>query len=178
MDIGAKLKKLRLGMDLTQEELADRTELTKGYISQLERDLTSPSISTLMDLLEALGTDPGQFFQETEAEQVVFSPDDIFVKEFGEGYTVDWLIPNAQKNAMEPIRVTLEGGARTRPDQPHEGEEFGFVLQGTVYLCLGDQRHRVRRNESFYFSCGTAHHLENPGRRDAVLLWVSVPPTF
>ena len=51
MQIGAKLKELRILKGLTQEELADRTELSKGFISQLERDLTSPSIATLMDIL-------------------------------------------------------------------------------------------------------------------------------
>ena len=56
MSIGDKIKRLRLRLNLTQEELADRTELSKGFISQLERDLTSPSIATLMDILEALGT--------------------------------------------------------------------------------------------------------------------------
>ena len=57
MEIGVKIKQLRQQRGLTQEELASRTELTKGFISQLERDLTSPSIATLMDILEALGTD-------------------------------------------------------------------------------------------------------------------------
>ena len=56
MDIGAKLKELRILKGLTQEELADRAELSKGFISQLERDLTSPSIATLMDILQCLGT--------------------------------------------------------------------------------------------------------------------------
>ena len=56
MDIGVKLKRLRLQCGLTQEELADRCELTKGYISQLENNLTSPSIATLMDILAVLGT--------------------------------------------------------------------------------------------------------------------------
>ena len=57
MNIGGKIKELRVAKNLTQEELADRTELSKGFISQLERDLTSPSIATLMDILQALGTD-------------------------------------------------------------------------------------------------------------------------
>ena len=57
MEIGSKIKGLRLAVGLTQEELADRCDLTKGYISQLENDLTSPAISTLEDLLAALGTD-------------------------------------------------------------------------------------------------------------------------
>ena len=55
MVIGEKIKNLRLSCELTQEELADRCELTKGYISQLENDLTSPSIATLIDILSALG---------------------------------------------------------------------------------------------------------------------------
>ena len=56
MEIGSKIKRLRVRLGLTQEELAARTELTKGFISQLERDITSPCIATLMDSLEALGT--------------------------------------------------------------------------------------------------------------------------
>ena len=59
MEIGSKLKELRVLKGLTQEELADRAELSKGFISQLERDLTSPSISTLMDILQCLGTTIG-----------------------------------------------------------------------------------------------------------------------
>ena len=72
MQIGAKIKELRIQKSLTQEELADRAELSKGFISQLERDLTSPSIATLMDILQCLGTDLEEFFTGTAAEQVVF----------------------------------------------------------------------------------------------------------
>ena len=56
MKIGNKLRRLRLQLGLTQKELADRCELSKSFISLLERDLTSPSLDTLSDLLEALGT--------------------------------------------------------------------------------------------------------------------------
>ena len=64
MEIGQKIKFLRLQNGLTMEELADRCELSKGFISLLERDMTSPSISTLMDILEALGTNIADFFNE------------------------------------------------------------------------------------------------------------------
>ena len=80
MDIGAKLKELRILKGLTQEELADRAELSKGFISQLERDLTSPSIATLMDILQCLGTSIGEFFNETPEEQIVFGKTDYFEK--------------------------------------------------------------------------------------------------
>ena len=80
MEIGSKLKELRVLKGLTQEELADRAELSKGFISQLERDLTSPSIATLMDILQCLGTTIGEFFNETPDEQVVFGKQDILRK--------------------------------------------------------------------------------------------------
>ena len=76
MDIGAKLKELRVVKGLTQEELADRAELSKGFISQLERDLTSPSISTLDDLLQCLGVTLAEFFAEDSEEPVVFGFDE------------------------------------------------------------------------------------------------------
>ena len=73
MEIGEKIKRLRLQRGLTQEELADRCELSKGFISLLERDLTSPSIATLNDVLECLGTDLAAFFTEHAEEKLVFS---------------------------------------------------------------------------------------------------------
>ena len=80
MDIGNKLKELRVLKGLTQEELADRSELSKGFISQLERDLTSPSIATLTDILQVLGSSLNEFFYEAPEEQIVFKAEDYFVK--------------------------------------------------------------------------------------------------
>lgn len=81
MELGEKIKELRNKQGLTQEELADRAELSKGFISQLERDMTSPSIATLEDLLQCLGTTLGEFFnEEQEEEQIVFTEEDFFVK--------------------------------------------------------------------------------------------------
>lgn len=70
--IGEKLRKLRLSKGLTQEELAERTDLSRSFISQLESDKTSPSIDTLERILEALGTDLKHFFSDVEEERVVF----------------------------------------------------------------------------------------------------------
>ena len=77
MDIGPKIKRLRIRNGLTLEELASRCELTKGFLSQLERDLASPSIATLEDILEALGTSLSEFFQEEREEKVVFRGEDF-----------------------------------------------------------------------------------------------------
>ena len=72
MKIGSKIKRMRIQQELTLEELASRCELTKGFLSQLERDLTSPSIATLSDILEALGSSLSEFFTDSPEEQIVF----------------------------------------------------------------------------------------------------------
>ena len=81
MDIGSKLKRLRVLAGLTQEELADRAELSKGFISQLENNITSPSIATLLDILQCLGVQIKDFFDEETETQVVFTEEDYFIKE-------------------------------------------------------------------------------------------------
>ena len=81
MEIGSKLKQMRQQCGLTQEELANRCDLTKGYISQLENDLTSPSIATLTDLMVALGSSLKNFFSDDDDEQIVFTEEDFFEKE-------------------------------------------------------------------------------------------------
>ena len=149
MDIGKKIKELRVAKGLTQEELADRSELSKGFISQLERDLTSPSIATLMDILQCLGTTVSEFFQEEPEDQIVFQNEDYFEKIDSElGSKTEWIIPNAQKNMMEPIRLTLAPGGATYPDLPHEGEEFGYVLQGSVKIHVGNKVYKAKKGES------------------------------
>jgi len=179
VQIGDKIKQLRIRLGLTQEELAARTELSKGFISLLERDLTSPSIATLMSILETLGTDIGSFFNEAPTERVVYGEDDIFVKEDPEaGYTIQWLVTNAQKNALEPILVTLAPGGSSDAQDPHEGEEFGYVLSGSISLVLGEQSYRVKKGSSFYFKPASVHYLRNTGKREAQVLWISTPPSF
>ncbi len=177
MEIGIKLKELRLKNQLTQEELADRSELTKGYISQLENDLTSPSIATLKDILQALGSSLSAFFSEDEEEPLVFTKEDYFLKE-GENSSVTWLVPTAQKNAMEPIMLRLKGGAATEKDLPHDGEEFGYVLKGTIKVCVGKLDCEAKEGESFYFRSNKTHYLVNLTDEEAVVLWLSCPPNF
>ncbi len=177
MEIGAKIKELRLSCGLTQEELADRCELTKGYISQLENDLTSPAIATLGDILSACGSDLHQFFQKDVDEKIVFKKDDYFVKETEEG-EFTWLIHNSQKNAMEPIMLVLSPHSVSSEDMPHEGEEFGFVLEGEAILYLGGKKYKVKKGESFYYEASKTHFIENKNDKKCKIIWVSTPPNF
>jgi transcriptional regulator with XRE-family HTH domain len=179
MDIGSKIKGLRLMHGLTMEDLADRTELSKGFISQLERNLTSPSIATLVDILACLGTDLKEFFSDFSGAPVVFESEDAFIKEDAEsGHSISWLVPQAQKNAMEPILLTLKPGGSFGPHEPHAGEEYGYVLTGTVTLLLGRQKLKVKRGASFYFKSSLNHEVQNPGKVEAKILWVASPPSF
>lgn len=178
MNIGDKLKTLRVAKGLTQEELADRAELSKGFISQLERNLTSPSIATLVDILQCLGTNLKDFFNDEEDEQIVWKDEDYFEKtDEALGNTIEWIIPNAQKNEMEPIRLTLQPNGSTYPDQPHEGEEFGYVLTGSITIHIGKSTYTAKKGESFYFTPSGRHYIE-AGSKGATLIWVSSPPSF
>ena len=177
MELGTKIKRLRLQNNLTQEELADRCELTKGYISQLENELTSPSITTLEDILNALGTTFADFFKDEKEEKVVFTEAE-FIEKVADTHKIEWLVPNAQKNEMEPIRVTVEPHTTLEEDVPHEGEEFGYVISGRVWLHIRQAAYCVKKGEVFYFTSDKPHRLENRTNEKAVVLWVASPPTF
>ncbi len=177
MDIGSKIKRLRQANGLTLEELANRSELTKGFLSQLERDLTSPSVATLEDILEALGTNLQEFFSEKPAEQIAFKKEDFFINE-QDDYVISYIIPNAQKNEMEPILVELEKGKQSMTIDPHEGQEFGYVVQGKIKLIYGDNEFVLKKGETFYLKGLVSHYLINPGETKAKVIWVSTPPLF
>lgn len=178
MDIGEKIKNLRLKNNLTQEELADRTELSKGFISQVERGQTSPSIATLIDMLECLGTSASNFFRE-ETAPVVFRKEDYFIAEDEHLQSnVSWLVPNSLKNNIEPILVTLQANGVTKANKPHVGEVFGYVLDGEVVLIVGDNAYPLVKEESFYFSANEFYQLKNNKSTKATVLMVSSPPSF
>ena len=162
VEIGRKIKQLRIQKGLTLEELASRSELTKGFLSQLERELTSPSIATLNDIVEALGSSLAEFFKEEEQEI----------------YAINWIVPNTQKNAMEPILIELPQGGDSFVMDPHSGEEFGYVLEGAIILMVGEEKHIVHKGETFYLSGKSRHYLKNEKKTTAKVLWVSTPPLF
>lgn len=116
-------------------------------------------------------------FTEEPEEQIVFTKEDYFIKKDEENKnTIEWIVPNAQKNQMEPILLKLEPGGSTDPDNPHEGEEFGYVLNGAVTIHLGNKVYRAKKGETFYYVSGKQHYLTS--KVGATVLWISSPPTF
>lgn len=177
MDIGGKIRQLRTQKGLTLEELASRCELTKGFLSQLERNLTSPSIDSLDDILEALGTNLADFFREDRVERYTFREQDFFIDR-REDCTISWIVPNSQKNEMEPILLTLPEGGSSFELAPHSGEEFGYVADGAVVLECDGNRNVLRKGETFYLHGKTFHRIKNEHKTTARVLWVSTPPLF
>ncbi len=177
MEIGSKIKQYRLQLDLTQEELAQRTELTKGYISQLENDLCSPSIATLADILNVLGVTLRDFFADPSEEQVVYTPGDYFESTNGTG-TNTWLIPNSQKKALEPIILTLPEGAEAEARTPFEGEEFGYILEGRIIIKTQNEVYKLKKGDSFSIDGKKEHILKNYNNGKSRVLWVTTPSNF
>ena len=149
MELGGKIKQMRNQKGLTQEELADRCELTKGYISQLENDLNSPSIATLTDILSALGSNLSEFFREEAKEKVVFGKEEYFEKlKIGKTpfqFIVCRKLPNGKplfntniKVTMEDYRITESAGngfdvtVKIRMKQYRNYGTKSIAVQGTV----------------------------------------------
>ncbi len=179
MDIGKRIRALRIKNGLTLEELASRSELTKGFLSQLENNLTSPSITTLEDITEVLGVSLEEFFKEDKDEQIKFSKDDYFVDE-KDNSTITWLVPNAQKNEMEPICLTLKEKGESNEIEPHEGEEFGYVLEGKVDIVFANNKKKItlKKGETFYLKGDFKHKIVNNYKQVAEIIWITTPPLF
>ncbi|MDE1549020.1 helix-turn-helix domain-containing protein [Jeotgalibaca caeni] len=174
MEIGKKLKELRLQKNLTQEELGERTDLTKGYISQVENNLSSPSLETFFDILEVLGTNPKDFFDaEKDTQQVIYKKQDVTIYEDSEkGYAMTWLIPDSNDKEMEPVMITLEADGEFKQFPPSLSETFGYVLKGSVELQLGEHRYVIKKGQSFYYEATEFHQLRNASTSAAKVLMV------
>mgnify|MGYP001828429191 FL=1 len=180
MKIGHKLKRLRVSNSLTQGELASRTDLSKGFISQIENDSASPSIATLEDILEVLGTSPTEFFSDIDScEKVVYSKTDrVLTPDSNKKFQIELLIPGFGKRKMDPVLVSIKPNEESFKDPVHEGEELGFLLKGKIELNLEDKIYTLAEGDCFYFAADKKHSITNRGKQTAQILWVVTPPIF
>jgi transcriptional regulator with XRE-family HTH domain len=175
MDIGSKIKSLRLKKGLTQEELGERTDLTKGFISQLERDLNSPSIETLFALLEVLGTTPRDFFDDsdenmkvvyTNKDQTIFTDDEL-------KYSIRWLVPRSNENEMEPVHITMIEKGEFKSFEPSFAETFIYVLKGKIEIVIGDTHYIASKGDAVYYEASEHHQLANAHNGTSEILLVA-----
>ena len=179
MDIGSRIKSLRIKNNLTLEELASRTELTKGFLSQLENNLTSPSITTLEDITQVLGISLDKFFKEEKEIQCCFKERDLFTDE-RDGSSITYLVPNSAMNDMEPILLALKKDGVSDVIRPHDSEEFGYVLQGKVILknLTNKESYYLKKGETFYLKGEFKHQLVNNYDGTSKIIWISSPSVF
>lgn len=176
LKIGQKIKELRLASDLTQEELANRAQISKGFISQLENEQSSVQVDTLADILEVLGVSMTEFFDDAEDDRIVFSPDDRIQVDSTGAARYQLLVPGSTNNMMDPALIELKPGEELEVKDPHPGEQFGFVLQGTASVRLGKKVHKAASKHSVYFVSDRPHQISNQSNTIVKLLWVTTPP--
>ncbi|WP_239747740.1 XRE family transcriptional regulator [Mammaliicoccus sp. P-M56] len=175
MNIGEKLKNLRYQKNLTQEELGERTDLSKGYISQLERNLSSPSMETFLNILDVLGIEPSEFFNEKLYQARIHYPnqEQTVYDEYDLGYKIKWLVPDSNEFEMEPVIITLKSGSKYKTFSPSSSETFAYVKKGYITLKIGKQNYTAKTGECFYFKAHEEHQFLNESSKDAEVLIVA-----
>jgi DNA-binding transcriptional MerR regulator/quercetin dioxygenase-like cupin family protein len=175
--LGHKLRDLRLGQNMTLQEVADRTGLSVGFLSSLERSQTNASIVTLQKLAILYNTNFLSFFNDAGHSVKLVRPSERKVLETQPGTRIELLALG--QTMMESQLWRVAPGASSGGAYSHEGEEFIFVIKGKFEIWLDDVEHYLLRNgDCLYFSSTQSHRWINPGKTEAHLLWVNTPPTF
>lgn len=173
MQIGHKIRRLRKLRGLTIEELADKSNITKGFISQLERDLTVPSVITLKHLLDVLDVNLSSFFSDIlDREKNIFVQRDRIIQKSTDGFKIDSLIPKVKYIEMDPTLLTLEPLVEYKM-QFKEDEGFGFVVRGNIEVSIDDERKVITRGDCFYLFFDNYLVLKNLSKKNAEILLVN-----
>ena len=175
INLGQQLRNLRIQKQLTQEELGERVDLSKGYISQLEHNQSSPSMETFFAILTVLGESPADFFQpENSANQIVYHPaEQTTFDDEALGYQLKWLVPASNDNALEPVTITLAPNGRFKPFEPSPAETFITVQAGRLTLKLGAQEYSAQAGDTLYFHATKHHQVSNAGQTPCIFTLVT-----
>ena len=173
MKIGQKIRRLRKLRGLTIEQLADHAQLTKGFISQLERDKTIPTIVTLKQVLDVLGVELSTFFDEfQEREKNIFTKKDRSGDKTNKNFITELLIPKLQYLEMEPVLITLLPSA-VFSKKYEDDEGFGVIIKGRMELTINKERKIVQRGDCFYLFFDNKITIRNLTRKTAEILVVN-----
>jgi len=180
--LGTRIRGLRKARGLTLTDLAQMSELTAGYLSQLERNLAYPSIPALFNIARSLGVTIQWFFA---SETVPAAEDEGYVVRRSnrqsiryEDGIVDQLLTPLPNHQLEMLHSCFPPGTYSQESYSHEGEEAGYVLRGQFELWVGERRFLLDEGDSFSFASNEPHRYGNPGKVETVVIWVITPPTF
>ena len=180
-NIGKQIRYHRKQKNLTLKQVAQKAECSDVFISQVERNLASPSIATLKRIANALDVNLITLIQvdEAEEEHVVTRKKDRVQFKFPhtEVYS-ELLATNIRNKQMQPLYKIVKPGAGSEGTYRHEGEEMGVVLQGTLELTVDRQVYDLEPGDAFYFRSSRKHGYRNKGTEETRLIWVITPPSF
>lgn len=180
--LGTRIRGLRKRRQLTLAALAQMSELTAGYISQLERNLAYPSIPALFNIARSLGVTIQWFFAseahtDPEDSGYVVRKNSRMSVHYEDGI-VDQLLSPQPNRQLEILHSCFPPGTYSQQSYSHEGEEAGYLLSGCFELWVGERHFQLNEGDSFSFSSQEPHRYGNPGEVDAQVIWVITPPTF
>lgn len=178
MHLGKKIRDLRFRRGLTVQQLAELSGLSKGFISQVENERTSPSLATLRDLARALNTSVAYLVVEDDSAPHIVRESDRLKGTNGAPIHVEVLTAQPRRN-LEILMTTIPpgGSARTERDY-HHGEECVVCLDGLVTVCGGEHRIELKPGDSCHYDGRTPHAVENAGSGPARVMIAITPASF
>ncbi len=176
--IGDRLSRLRHQQALTLSAVAKKTGISPSFLSALERGQANASIATLQKLAQLYRTNVLSFFGNAkEGARRLVHPRDRKVLQPHPGVKMELLAVG--ESMMEPHLFRIAPGASSGGSYHHEGEEFIYVLQGSLEIWLDEiERYVLETGDSLYFESTQAHRWRCLSEKETVLLWVNTPPTF
>lgn len=180
LDIGQRLRQLRLRLGLSQRELGRRAGVSNATISMIEADRVSPSVSALKQILSALGAGLADFFAspEEEREKVVFRAEEL-TEIAGGAVSYRQVGANLQGHALQMIHERYRPGAQSgRRMLSHQGEEAGLVVKGRLALEVDGRRYQLEAGDAYSFDSRKPHSFRNAGETELVLVSACTPPSF
>lgn len=173
--LGARLRDLRTGRGWTQDELARRAGLSKSYLSRIEDGERQPSLASLLSLAQAYGISVASLFAAPaeEGRHCAILRAGSLPQQQGNGLTYTPLSRPERAAHMQPIRVTVSARREGGEMYQHDGEEWLYVLSGTLRLALADEAHVLHPGDSAHFDARVPHRLSALDGHDAELILVA-----
>ena len=180
LDLGDRLRALRVAAGLSQRQLAARAQVSNGTISMIEADKVSPSVSALRQILEALGVSIGDFFAtpEPRGDAIVFRADEL-TEISGGAVSYRQVGADLRGRALQMIHERYKPGAQSGSKMiSHQGEEAGLVIKGRLTLEVDGARYELAEGDAYLFDSRKPHAFRNAGEGDLVIVSACTPPTF
>jgi len=179
--IGKRIRQLRIERDMTQEVLANRSGLTKGYLSKIENSPASPPVSTLIKISKALGVGIDDIFSEeaTAADFTVVKKSErqeVAGRASSFGYSYEPLALHYPNRHMDPYLMRVPAGTGRTKVFSHKGEEMLFALEGDQRLFIGDHTLEIGPGDCIYFNSAIPHNGEAVSGEELVYLVVFYSP--